>query len=126
MDSKKLAERYWACMGSGQFDQAGTCMTADAHVYFPNTQEVFKGRDAFVAFNEQYPGKWSVRIEKLIVLGDTVVTAVRVDSEDGEMGFYAASFFTIRDGLIKEITEYWGENGEPPRWRQDSPYVERY
>lgn len=126
MKDTELVRKYWTSMGGRQFDKAGDCMAQDAVVYFPNTREVFTGREAFVAFNKQYPGKWSIQIEKLTVADDTVVTAVRAASEDGSKSFYAASFFTIKDGLIREITEYWGENGEPPAWREDCPYVERY
>lgn len=126
MDNGKLVERYWAHMGAGRFEKAGDCMARDAIVYFPNTREVFMGREAFVAFNRQYPGKWSIGIEKLTAMEDTVVTAVRVASGDEAKSFCAVSFFTVKDGLIREITEYWGENGEPPAWRADCPFVERY
>jgi len=125
-DRRKLIERYWAYMGAGEFAKAGACMAADAAVWFPNTREVFQGRDTFVAFNQKYPGKWSIKIEKLVAVEDTVITVVRVESLGGETGFYAVSFFTVRDGLIQEITEYWGENSEPPEWRIGCPFAERY
>ena len=126
MDNNKLVEQYWAYMDSGQFDKAGACMAVDAAVFFSNTREVFRSRDAFVVFNKKYPGKWSIGIEKLVAMDDTVITAVRVVSDDGEASFYATSFFTIKDGLIREITEYWGENSEPPPWRQKDSLSERY
>jgi hypothetical protein len=41
------------------------------------------------------------------------------------MKLYAVSFFELdRDGLIKSVTEYWGDTYEPPEWRKD--LVERY
>lgn len=126
MDNSKLVKQYWTYMDGGEFHKAGTCMAGDAIVYFPNTREAFRGRDAFIAFNTHYPGKWSIGIEKMITAGDTIVTAVRVMPEDGATSFCATSFFIIHNGLIQEITEYWGENGEPPQWRQDTPYAERY
>jgi hypothetical protein len=63
-DRRKLIEQYWAYMGAGEFSKAGACMAADTAVWFPNTREVFRGRDAFVAFNQKYPGKWSIEIVK--------------------------------------------------------------
>lgn len=31
---------------------------------------------------------------------------------------YAASFIRVADGRIASIDEYWGDDGEAPKWRQ--------
>jgi ketosteroid isomerase-like protein len=126
MDNTGLVKKYWDCMGAGRFDEAGACMAQDAVVWLPNTGEVFRGKNAFVAFNRAYPGRWSISVEKTLPAGDTVVTATRVESEDKSVSFYAVSFFAIEGGTIREITEYWGENAGPPEWRIRGGLSERY
>ena len=51
---------------------------------------------------------------------------IDLESEDKTSSFYATSFFIIKDNLINEITEYWGDNGEPPEWRLNESLSERY
>jgi hypothetical protein len=45
------------------------------------------------------------------------VWRVRVDQAGDH--FHAASFFTVREGFVEEIVEYWVTQGseEPPAWR---------
>ena len=49
-----------------------------------------------------------------------VISVVKVESEDGADSFYATSLFSFEDGLIDEMTEYWGDNGELKRSYQNS------
>jgi hypothetical protein len=113
-------------MSNGAFEKAGGLIKEDAAIWLPNTREVFRGRDKYVEFNKKYPGRWIITVEKLFCKDNCVVTAVKVESEDKTDSFYATSFFTLKDSLICEITEYWGENGPPPEWRTGSSLSDRY
>jgi hypothetical protein len=44
---------------------------------------------------------------------------MRVYTRDGSASFHAASFFTLRDGLIASLDEYWGDDGPAPVWRRE-------
>lgn len=121
-----ITKQFWTLMGEGKFDEVGELMNENAEVWLPNTREVFRGRDKYINFNKKYPGRWLINIDKIFSKEDIVVSAVRVESEDKASSFYATSFFTIRDNLISEITEYWGDNGEPPEWRLNELLSERY
>lgn len=35
------------------------------------------------------------------------------------MSCHATSFFTMENGKIKELNEYFGDNGLAPKWRRD-------
>ena len=123
--------RFWQYFDDADFDGAGRLMRPDAVVLWPNTREIFRGRAGLIAVNRQYPGRWRTSIEDLMPLGDTVISVVRVQSAaaaatcDGA-GFHVVSFFAFKDGLISQITEYWGEDCEPPAWRARAGLSERY
>ena len=35
------------------------------------------------------------------------------------MSFHVVSFIRLENGLIKELTEYWSDDGEAPEWRKE-------
>lgn len=121
-----IVKKFWALMSDGMFDEVGELMEEDAYVWLPNTREVFKGKDKYINFNKKYPGRWIITLDKIFSKDEIVVSAVKVEAEDKSSSFYATSFFTVKDNLISEIAEYWGDNGEPPQWRIEELLSERY
>lgn len=121
-----IVKKFWALMSDGMFDEVGELMEEDAYVWLPNTREVFKGKDKYINFNKKYPGRWIITLDKIFSKDEIVVSAVKVEAEDKSSSFYATSFFTVKDSLISEIVEYWGDNGEPPQWRVEEALSERY
>lgn len=124
--NESIIEKFWTLMSDGKFDEVGELMEKDANVRLPNTREIFRGRDKYINFNKKYPGRWIITLDKIFSKDEIVVSVVRVESEDKSSSFYAASFFTIKDNLISEIVEYWGDNGEPSHWRIEESLSERY
>lgn len=113
-----IVRKFWTFFDEGDFDSAVGLMNPDAIAVWPNTREIFRGREKFLLANKKYPGRWRIGVEKLVSNGNTVVSAVKVESEDGKSIFYAASFFEMKNGSIAGITEYWGGEAEPPEWRK--------
>jgi len=127
MEAKgKIVEQYWKAFDEYNFDLAGTFMDSNAKVIWPNTQEVFKGRDNFLLTQKNYPGTWKIILGKIISINEIVISVVKVISVDNSQSFYATSFFEFRGDYIIKITEYWGEISEPPEWRINSGWSERY
>ena len=124
--NEEIVTKFYEYMNQGLFDKMGEFMDEDAIVWLPNTREVFRGRRNYVDFNKRYPGKWEITIDKIYSMDDIVISSVKVISEDRVNSFYCTAFFKIKDDLIKEITEYWGDNGEPPVWRVEEGLAERY
>jgi len=124
--NEKIISNFYKYMGDGLFDKMGELMDKDATVWLPNTREIFRGSNKYVDFNKRYPGKWKMTIEKIYSIENTVISSVKVKLEDNLNSFYNTSFFKLEDNLIEEITEYWGDNGEPPKWRLDEKLSERY
>ncbi|MSU00322.1 nuclear transport factor 2 family protein [Tissierella pigra] len=124
--NEHIVKKFWNLMSDGMFDEIGELMEENADVCLPNTRELFRGRDKYINFNKKYPGRWIITLDKIFSKDDIVVSAVKVEAGDKSSSFYANSFFTINNGLISEIVEYWGDNGEPPQWRVEESLSERY
>lgn len=121
-----VVKEYWDLFSEVKYAGTGALMHPNIIIRWPNTREAFRGMEKFISVNEQYPGKWIITIEKLFFVGETVISVVRVESIEQNQSVYATSFFTFEDDLIKEIVEYWSDNGEPPAWRIESGLSERY
>ena len=90
----------------------------DAVVNWYNTNERFAAGE-FVDVNREYPGDWTVGVEKIMSFENTVISVVRVSMKSTGEAFHAISFFRFGGGLIEQLDEYWGEGGPPPQWRTD-------
>jgi hypothetical protein len=121
-----IVKMFWNYMSNAEFDKVGELIGENCTIWLPNTREVFRGRECYIKFNKRYPGRFIIEIEKIILKDNNVVTAVKVSNEDKEETFYATSFFKLRNNIIEEITEYWGDNGEAPKWRLEEKLSEKY
>lgn len=127
METKeKIVKQYWKAFDEYNFDLAGTFMDTNVKVIWPNTQEIFKGCKNFILTQKKYPGIWKIILEKLISINEIVISVVKVTSVENSQSFYATSFFEFKGNSIIKITEYWGEISEPPDWRINAGWAERY
>ena len=124
--NKNIVKMFWNYMSNAEFDKVGDLMCENSIVWLPNTREVFRGRDCYINFNKKYPGRWIITIEKIISRDNNVVTAVKVSNQNNEENFYSTSFFKLKNNIIEEITEYWEDNGEAPKWRIKEKLSELY
>ena len=123
--SVEIALRFWKYIDSAQFDKLAEVMSSDVAVWCPNTREVYQGAKKFIDFNKAYPGRWFANVEKTYETQSEVVTVAKVFNEDG-LDFYSVSFFEFEKDKIKEITQYWGDNSQPPAWRIEKGLSETY
>lgn len=127
MDPKaKLVREFWRLFDEARFDEVAVLLVPDCNVYWPNTRELFRGRDKLIAVNKQYPGRWRIDVLDVITADDLAISVVRVYSKEEKQSFYATSFFRFNQGLIAEITEYWGEITAAPAWRTARGLSETY
>lgn len=121
MDGTELITRVWACIDRRDWPGLGELLHEDVLLEYPVTGEAFRGRDAVVAINAEYPEGWSVRVLRVIANGEDVASEVEVPL--AEVGvFRVASFWTVRADQVVHAREYWTSLGveEGPAWRQ--PY----
>lgn len=122
---EKVVRLFWKYINDADFYKLNGVLTNDVCVWLPNTREVFKGKEKYIEFNAKYPDRWYANLEKLYVCEQTVISVTKIFNGSIE-SFYVTSIFRIKNNLIEEITEYWGENEEPPAWRGEEKLSERY
>ena len=72
----------------------------------------------YVRVNCDYPSDWLGEIERVEENGDTVILAGRVFPVDRSSSFHVVSFIKLTGGKIREMDEYWADDGEAPEWRR--------
>lgn len=111
-------EGYWSAVFRQDADAIRRFFHSTAFVNWHNTNEHFTVEE-FIRANCEYPGKWDGKVEKIVTADNCTVTAARVFEKGGKLSFHVVSFFRVAEGKIASIDEYWGDDGEPPQWRQD-------
>ena len=115
---RSVVEEYWRLMASNDFWSVGAVLADDFILEWPQSNERIRGREKLAQMNAEYPshGPWRFTINRVVAGVDEVVTDVSVT--DGAQRARAISFFTIRDGKIVKIIEYWPEPFEAPENRR--------
>lgn len=82
---------------------------------YVHTGETFDG-EAWVRLNAGYPGFQNFRLEDCVAEQDRAAGRAHVTSlADGrEQHFEVATFITVRDGLIVDMTEVWTDVDQAP------------
>ena len=97
-------------------------LDSDVVYEIPQTRERIRGRDAYLRFNQTFPGDW--HLTPKVVIGDAGRAVVwsewRVDDERAD----AQVFLELGpDGRVTRVTDFWPEPYDPPARVVD---VERY
>ena len=121
-DPRRVVDEFWRVMNTNDFRAASDFLHEEFVLEWPQSGERIRGREHFVAVNEQYPtdGTWYFTVHRTLVDDPEVITEVTVT--DGSQTARAITFTTVRDGKIAFQTEYWPDPFEPPSWR--SQWVE--
>ena len=114
MESAEATVReFWRRMASNDFHSVRAVLAEDFVMDWPQSGERIVGGENFARMNAEYPteGRWSFRINRLVAAGERVVTQVSVS--DGRQHAEPVSFFTVADGRITTLVEYWPEPFAP-------------
>lgn len=115
MHAATLLTRLAAVIDAHDWAGLHVLLHADFRCRLVHTGEVFD-RDQWVRLNADYPGFQRLVLEDLVAHGDRGVLRARVigTSDSGEdLVFAVASFATLRDGLLVELTEVWTDVDQP-------------
>jgi ketosteroid isomerase-like protein len=96
-------------MATNDFRCVKSVLADEFVLEWPQSKERIRGPEKFARMNTEYPtaDRWAFRINRVVADGNTVVTHVSVS--DGTTSGEPISFFTVTDGKITRITEYWPE-----------------
>lgn len=111
-------QQFWADVLAQKADRIREYFCADAYVNWHCTNEHFTVEE-YIRANCKYPGAWDGEVEKIVTAGDTVITAAHVCPKDRSASFHVTTFLTLNGGKIAAMDEYWADDGEAPKWRQD-------
>lgn len=112
-----VVRHFWALMASNDFASVGAVLAPEFTLDWPQSGERIRGAENFARMNAEYPaqGPWRFSIARLVAQDATVVT--EVDVTDGVQQGRAISFFTVQDGRVQRIVEYWPDPFAAPAAR---------
>jgi len=113
--NQQTVEQLWQSFDAFDFEAVSPLLDDDFICEYPQSRERIRVRENFVAFNANYPGRWRIRIERVVACGNSVVTDVSLAF--GDETARAVSFFELRDGKIIKETDYWPEPFAAPASR---------
>ena len=115
MDARQLLTRVCDVIDAQDWEVLPELLHDDFVCRYVHTGEVFD-RDAWVRLNAAYPGFDHLVLED--VVGSTSRAAGRchvTGQVDGRLQhFEVATFITVRDGLVSEMTEVWTDVAQTP------------
>ena len=112
-----IVKALWLTVDQKKWADLADFFTEDAKIYWPNTKEEFSVSE-FITVNQNYPGDWRVKIEHLDDYSENTISIITVS--DGIQIYRAVSLFTIEQGKIIKLKEFWALEEEPPDWRQSN------
>lgn len=119
MDPTVLLTEYWDTIA--RHDAAGISrfFQPDAKSFLHDSDEVMSVDD-WVAHLEGSSGQWAVTVDRIDRLDSGGFVTVTFHRSPDWVGF-VVSFFTIADGLIAELHEYYSpcDDFVVPQWRAD-------
>ena len=116
-EATEVVREFWRLMTTNDFHSVGSVLSPDFVLEWPQSKERICGGQQFAEMNEMYPanGRWNFTIHRLFGGGSEVVSDVSVT--DGVQTARAISLFTVSQGKIVRLVEFWPEPFEAPNWR---------
>jgi ketosteroid isomerase-like protein len=105
----EVVRRFWQLMRSNDFGSVGSVLAEEFVLEWPQSKERIRGSERFALMNAEYPahGRWSFTLNRLVGSETEAVSDVSVT--DGVQHARAISFFTVANGKITRLVEYWPE-----------------
>ena len=110
----EVAREFWRLMASNDFHSVAAVLAPNFVLEWPQSQERIRGADRFARMNKEFPahGLWQFTINRLVGGESEAVSDVTVT--DGVQVARAISFFTVAQGKITRLVEFWPEPYAPP------------
>jgi ketosteroid isomerase-like protein len=114
----ETVKQFWSLMMTNDFRSVGSLLSDEFILEWPQSKERIRGRDNYAAMNEEYPahGRWTFTVNRIV--GDDVGAVSDVVVTDGVQKARVISFFTLKNGLIVKMVEYWPADFPAPENRK--------
>lgn len=113
----EVVREFWRLMATNDFQSVVAVLSPDFLLEWPQSKERIRGPVRFALMNHEYPahGPWQFTINRLVGGVSDVVSDVTVT--DGVQNARAISFFTVVNGRIMRLVEFWPEPYTAPAGR---------
>ena len=110
----EVAQDFWRLMATNDFQAVGAVLAPAFVLEWPQSKERIRGAKGFAQLNQEYPthGPWKFTINRLVGSESEAVSEVEIT--DGVQKARAISFFTVVQGKVTRLVEFWPEPYAPP------------
>ena len=117
MSAEDVVREYWRLMATNDFAAVAAVLAPEFVLEWPQSNERIRGAANFVRMNAEYPshGPWRFEVHRIVASQTTAVSDVGVT--DGVQTGRALSFFTVSQGKISRLLEFWPEPYAAPASR---------
>jgi len=100
---------FWRLMATNDFFAVAQALAPGFVLEWPQSNERIRGAENFARMNSEYPahGPWRFTVNRLVGGEGDAVSDVSVT--DGVQSARALSFFTVENGLVTRLVEFWPE-----------------
>ena len=109
---------FWNAVLAQDEQEIRTYFREGAYINWHCTNEHFTV-DEFIVANCKYPGDWDGEVERVERADDLLIAVTRVWPKDKTASFHVTSFIKAVEDKIASVDEYWADDGDAPRWRQN-------
>lgn len=112
-----VVREFWRLMATNDFHDVAAILAPEFVLEWPQSRERIRGAERFARMNEEYPahGRWEFAIHRMV--GDETQAVSDVTVTDGVQTARAISFFTVVQGKITRLIEFWPEPYAAPEHR---------
>ena len=105
----EITREFWRLMATNDFSLVAAVLAPEFTLEWLQSKERIRGAEAFARMNSEYPanGPWKFTINRLVGSEAEAVSDVTV--ADGVQIARAISFFSITQGKVTNIVEFWPE-----------------
>ena len=108
-----VVREFWRLMGTNDFHEVAAVLAPEFVLEWPQSRERIRGAERFARMNQEFPAHspWKFTIHRLIAGESEAATDVSVT--DGVRKDRVLSYFTLSNGKILRIIEFWPEPFAP-------------
>jgi limonene-1,2-epoxide hydrolase len=107
--SVDVVREFWRLMSSNDFYAVATVLAPEFMLEWPQSRERIRGAERFARMNREYPAHGPWKFNVLRIIGNEAQAVSEVEITDGVQNAKAISFFTVANGKIVRLVEYWPE-----------------
>jgi ribosomal protein S18 acetylase RimI-like enzyme len=103
----EVAREFWRLMATNDFHSVACVLAPEFVLEWPQSKERIRGAERFARMNHEYPaqGRWQFTINRLVGGESEAVSDVTVT--DAAQTARAISFFTVAQGKVTRLVEFW-------------------